>query len=124
MLIILIAPGVLLIAGGSEISVVNDEPSRLSAPNDVVDGMPDLLSVQAEEEIESEMGVDSTTNQLTRGQRMVLWGYIWLFSISFAFLIRVLLDPIFKRKPLLNPNLTVGGLVFLVCSLLAFSFLM
>ena len=121
LLIILIAPGVLLIARGSEISVVNDEPSRLSAPNDVVDGMPDLLSMQAEEEIESEMGVDATANQLTKGQRMVLWGYIWLFSISFAFLIRVLLDPIFKRKPLLNPNLTVGGLVFLVCSLLAFS---
>ena len=120
LLIILIAPGVLLIARGSELSQVNNKPSRLSAPNDVVDGMPDLLSVKSEKP-EPEMGVDSTSNRLTGGQRMVLWGYIWLFSISFAFLIRMLLDPIFKRKPLLNPNLTIGGLVFLVCSLLAFS---
>ena len=119
-LIILIAPGVLLIARGSELSQVNNKPSRLSAPNDVVDGMPDLLSVKSEKP-EPEMGVDSTSNRLTGGQRMVLWGYIWLFSISFAFFIRMLLDPIFKRKPLLNPNLTIGGLVFLVCSLLAFS---
>ena len=120
-LIILIAPGVLLIARGSEISPIRHHPPELSAPNDVVDGMHDLLSVKTDE-VEPEMGVDSTSTQLTTGQRMVLWGYIWLFAISLAFLIRMLLDPIFKRKPLLNPNLTTGGLVFLVCSLLVFSF--
>ncbi len=121
LLIILIAPGVLLIAHGSEISQMKDRDSSLTAPNDVVDGMPDLLSVQSEVP-KPEMGVDTTTDRLTTGQAMVLGGYIWLFSISLVFLIRMLLDPIFKRKPLLNPNLTVGGLVFLACSLLAFSF--
>ncbi len=49
-------------------------------------------------------------------------GYIWLFSCGGLWLLRMLLDPLFVRRPLLEPNLTVGGLVFLGCSLLTFIF--
>jgi hypothetical protein len=47
-------------------------------------------------------------------------GYIWLFSIGGLFLIRMLLDPIMVRRPLLEPNLSVGGLTFLGLSLVVF----
>ena len=47
-------------------------------------------------------------------------GYIWLFAIGGFFLIRMLLDPMMVRRPLLEPNLSVGGLTFLGISLLIF----
>ncbi len=55
---------------------------------------------------------DSPTYQQT--------GYIWLYSIGGLFLIRMLLDPMMVRRPLLEPNLSVGGLTFLGLSLLVF----
>ncbi len=50
------------------------------------------------------------------------FGYIWLFSVGGVLLIRLLLDPTLVRRPMLAPNLTIGGMVFLACSLLTFLF--
>lgn len=50
------------------------------------------------------------------------FGYIWLFSVGGILLIRMLLDPTLVRRPMLAPNLTIGGLVFLACSLMTFLF--
>src|SRR5436190_10926410 len=47
-------------------------------------------------------------------------GYIWLFAVSGLFLLRLLLDALMVRRPLLEPNLSVGGLSFLGISLFAF----
>ena len=47
-------------------------------------------------------------------------GYIWLFSITAVFLVRMLLDPMMVRRPLLEPNLSVGGMTFIGVSLLVF----
>ncbi|MFM8704747.1 MAG: hypothetical protein ACKOHG_12935, partial [Planctomycetia bacterium] len=47
-------------------------------------------------------------------------GYIWIFAVSGIFLVRMLFDSLMVRRPLLDPNLTVGGLVFLGISLLVF----
>jgi hypothetical protein len=47
-------------------------------------------------------------------------GYIWLFAVGGLFLVRMLLDPMMVRRPLLEPNLSVGGLTFLGLSLLMF----
>lgn len=47
-------------------------------------------------------------------------GFIWLFVIEMALLIRMLLDPLMVRRPLLDPNLTTGGLNFLGISLFIF----
>ncbi|RLS31012.1 MAG: hypothetical protein DWH79_09955 [Planctomycetota bacterium] len=47
-------------------------------------------------------------------------GFIWLFSISAVFLVRMLFDSLMVRRPLLEPNLSTGGLVFLGVSLLVF----
>ncbi|MDZ4820065.1 MAG: hypothetical protein SGJ20_13940 [Planctomycetota bacterium] len=55
------------------------------------------------------------------GQAAILQvGYIWLFSVGGFFLLRMLLDPLMVRRPLLEPNLSVGGLTFLGISLLIF----
>lgn len=47
-------------------------------------------------------------------------GYIWLFAITGIFLIRMLLDPMMVRRPLLEPNLSVGGMTFIGAALLVF----
>jgi hypothetical protein len=47
-------------------------------------------------------------------------GYIWLFSVSGVFMLRLLLDAFMVRRPLLEPNLTAGGLTFLGLSLFVF----
>ena len=60
--------------------------------------------------------------ELTGQQRLQRTGYIWLFGIGGAFLIRLLIDPVLVRRPMLEPNLSIGGLVFLGCSLMTFSF--
>lgn len=60
--------------------------------------------------------------ELNGVQRVHLTGYIWLFSVGGLFLLRMMLDPLLVRRPLLEPNLSIGGLVFLGCSLLTFTF--
>src|SRR5215203_4703409 len=40
-------------------------------------------------------------------------GYVWLFVTGALFLIRLLLDPIMVRRPLLEPNLSAGAMTFM-----------
>ena len=47
-------------------------------------------------------------------------GYIWIFVMNGVLLVRLLLDPMMIRRPLLEPNLSVGGMTFLGLSLLVF----
>jgi hypothetical protein len=47
-------------------------------------------------------------------------GYVWLFVVGGGFLIRLLLDAMMVRRPLLEPNLSAGGLTFTGLALLVF----
>jgi hypothetical protein len=47
-------------------------------------------------------------------------GYIWLFAVNGCLLLRLLLDAAMVRRPLLEPNLSAGGLTFLGISLYLF----
>ena len=47
-------------------------------------------------------------------------GYIWLFAVNGCLLLRLLLDASMVRRPMLDPNLSVGGLTFLGISLFVF----
>jgi hypothetical protein len=51
---------------------------------------------------------------------LVQAGYIWLFAVGGFFLLRLLLDAVMVRRPLLEPNLSAGGLTFTGVSLLVF----
>jgi hypothetical protein len=72
---------------------------------------PGLLLVQ--------YGMDqSLPNEHTRLIEHI--GYIWLFAVHGCLLLRLLLDAAMARRPLLEPNLSVGGLTFLGVSLFVF----
>src|SRR5271154_892485 len=47
-------------------------------------------------------------------------GFVWLFATGVFFLVRLLMDPMMVRRPLLEPNLSPGGLAFITVSLLLF----
>ncbi len=53
-------------------------------------------------------------------ERVEELGYLWLFGINTLLLVRMLADTMMVRRPLLEPNLTAGGLSFLTVSLLLF----
>ncbi len=48
------------------------------------------------------------------------WGYVWLLVVSGLLLVRLLFDSRMVRRPLLEPNLSPGGLTFIAASLLVF----
>ena len=47
-------------------------------------------------------------------------GFVILFVVEMLILIRLMIDPMMTRRPLLTPNLTVGGLYFISISLFIF----
>ena len=47
-------------------------------------------------------------------------GYIWLFASGLWFLVRMLVDPMMVRRPLLEPNLSAGGMAFLGIAMFVF----
>ncbi len=52
--------------------------------------------------------------------QLIRAGYVWLFAVGGFFLIRLLLDPMMVRRPLLEPNLSASGLTFTGAALLVF----
>jgi hypothetical protein len=47
-------------------------------------------------------------------------GFIWMFVVGALFMIRLFVDPSMVRRPLLEPNMTAGGLTFIGVALLVF----
>ncbi|HVC97621.1 MAG TPA: hypothetical protein VND64_28375 [Pirellulales bacterium] len=48
------------------------------------------------------------------------WGYVWLFASGGVLLLRMLFDARMVRRPLLEPNLSAGGMTFIAASLAVF----
>lgn len=40
------------------------------------------------------------------------YGFAWLFAVGLLFLVRLFLDPLMVRRPMLEPNLSASGLTF------------
>ncbi|MEM7784650.1 MAG: hypothetical protein AAF623_14975 [Planctomycetota bacterium] len=131
LLIILLAPGLLLIDSGQAFVQQQKGQTRSQAEGieDVTQTAVGILpKVSQFENLDdrstgnpssfSEPG--SLTRQQIAGQKLQRFGYYWLFSAGIFLLIRMLIDPALTRRPMLEPNLTVGGLVFLGVSLMSF----
>lgn len=62
----------------------------------------------------------ATTPLPERAARVEGMGFLWLFVVGFLVMVRLLIDPAMVRRPLLEPNLSAGGLIFMACSLFVF----
>lgn len=136
LLIILLVPGLLMVEGGRKWvrDFENPPPAQQHSPEDGVDSnLPEVSRAAAGNEATgiaprsddsgSQIGLsitESSTN--TIGHDWQRFGYGWLFVVGAVFLIRMLIDPNLVRRPILDPNLSIGGLVFLGCSLMLFLF--
>ena len=73
-------------------------------------------------------GESSDTDQSSHSEQVVAYtpaqiqrfGFVSLFVVQALILLRLMLDPLMVRRPLLEPNLTIGGLNFIGISLFIF----
>ena len=105
-----------------------DQESASQAPSnaedesqdpDSVGGDLDEASLAASEPASAE-AEEPQQATMSSGASVMLFGYIWLLSVLGVLLVRLLLDPTMVRRPLLEPNLSTGGLAFIGCSLFLF----
>lgn len=104
LLLMLLSPGLMLLQTGYELEQRSTPASQLAAAD----------------EVPAVMGNGSQGNDFSKTGLMKWRGYAWLLAASFAWLVRMILDPALSRRPLLAPNLSVGGISFLVVALFVF----
>lgn len=130
LMLIGLAPGLLFVHFGWYMQRENAQPIEVAgSPN--ADAKKDPIEdggamEAATNENGAVNGSQENVNQeevpptLSNGQRTERIGYLWLFAGSGMWLIRMLLDPMMVRRPLLMPNLSVGGLAFMGVALFIF----
>ncbi len=64
--------------------------------------------------------VASTPQVHDDGLDQQFYGFVWLLTVGGLFVVRLLIDPTMVRRPLLEPNLSTGGLAFMGVSLFVF----
>ncbi|WP_442508454.1 hypothetical protein SH528x_007424 [Novipirellula sp. SH528] len=89
-----------------------DSPDSISG----VDGLTADGSLAADPESDADHAASSDIDP----EDIRRYGFISLFVVQFMLLIRLLLDPLMVRRPLLDPNLSSGGLTFIGVSLFIF----
>ncbi len=113
-LLILLSPGLIMVVR-SETELQRTRTAAVGRMT--VAESSDAPAAKSESQLASQPVPSLPEQKLLRAAR---WGYIWLFAVGAIFLVRLLLDPLLVRRPLLEPNLTMGGLTFLVCCQLIF----
>lgn len=125
-LIIMLAPGLLMVHYGHQSHLDSLKPVQAADADPAIadsvagDSEKAAPSVSVPQEPALNPAVES--GRLSTHQLMERSGYIWLFAMGIVWIIRLLYDPSITRKPILEPNLSRGGLIFLTCSLLVFLF--
>ncbi len=123
-LLILLAPGLLIVHEGRRRQLIQWEQANARAA--LIEQAQAELSVTGEGILDAtaqvEAGGESPVtdleaepdSELDAGPRDVeRYGFIWLLTVQVLILIRLLVDPLMIRRPLLDPNLTAGGLMFI-----------
>ena len=109
-LLILLGPGLLMVYyGQSEAARVTKEEAE--QPPIEATTAPDENADDTESEAQKEV---------KKWKSVEIWGFRSLFLVSGLLLLRLLLDSVMVRRPLLEPNLSQGGLVFIGISLFVF----
>ncbi len=98
------------------------DPSALSAPEPATPPVslpPDGAALRVDSS-PTAVGKAAISAEKRRAIQMEYFGFLWLFGIGALILVRMLLDPMMVRRPLLEPNLSLGGLTFIGCALFVF----
>ncbi len=141
-LLILLAPGLLLVHDGRRQRMLENEnavaaakkleaetlkpdeqttPSEATATDDANETKATVDSSAVDESAAGDSDAERTeTPRPTPDPEVIMasiqvqaLGYVWLLSIEFLILMRLIFDSQLVRRPLLDPNLTSGGMMFL-----------
>lgn len=110
----------------SEEASVRAEAAILAQPTvplaaespEVISGADGSLAADSDTDTKSDS--DAAASSEIDPEDIRRYGFISLFVVQFMLLIRLLLDPLMVRRPLLDPNLSSGGLTFIGVSLFIF----
>ena len=130
-LLILFAPGLVLVHLGQQ-EQLSARPLSENVSAAVADGNTEAGSATS---LDSNSGTSSSTveagtqpvvndlqqvpERLAAAEDLQRLGFVWLMVIGGLFLLRLLFDPTMVRRPLLESNLSLGGLTFLGLSMFA-----
>lgn len=125
LLIISLAPGLLMVYFGQQsidrATVVPAVAADVSPLIPKLDGDAEVaLAPEAAPPVEEDPEKPSRQELLQIGRTLEKAGYVWLFCVSGLICIRLFIDPTMVRRPMLEPNLTIGGMVFITCALFIF----
>ncbi len=101
----------------------DDEPagaSAASSPGETRNGKKVRKESSADGEPVIDADLSLAQDQLRSGTTIERVGFVWLLAVGLLLLVRCLVDPTMVRRPLLEPNMTTGGLIFSCCSLFVF----
>ncbi|MEX2027273.1 MAG: hypothetical protein WEH44_08225, partial [Pirellulaceae bacterium] len=102
---------------------VNAEPVEPAEPLPAAEGdsvgAEETVDLPSADEIRNER-VGAFKAALAEIRKTGFWGYAWLLIVCGLLLVRLLFDPTMVRRPLLEPNLSSGGLLFIGGSLFLF----
>ncbi len=97
--------------------------------NSEYEGIPAMVGVgrQTESDASASASASAIPQPKSNGsqgswtpERLLYWGFLWLIVCAGLLVIRMLLDTTIVRRPLLDPNLSSGGMLFLGTSLLLY----
>ncbi len=112
-MLILLSPGILMLYYGYQTEDV--QLSQAQAQIDDGEATDGSTSVEATNANDVDEVAAVPFSETTKRN-----GYIWLLGVAALWVIRVLIDPALVRRPMLSPNLTVGGLAFMGIALFIF----
>jgi hypothetical protein len=69
---------------------------------------------------EPEIWLESKNRNIDTIRDLAAWKHSWLFTCTGLILLRLFLDPVFRRRPLLEQNLNSSGLIFLCIAAFGF----
>lgn len=136
LLLILLAPGLLLIDySHQQLRQIQAQMVAITPVSSPAQGLGTAASVRAggersrandgasgsaNEEDARELTLAHLTSSHQEWRQVERRGFLWMFALGVVFLVRLLFDPTMVRRPLLEPNLSIGGMIFICCSLFVF----
>ncbi len=125
-LLILLAPGLLMVHEGRQRRLIEIEQAAQVAAQAQQNSLPlesdppamALTTDQDTGELSAAGAPDPV--ELTTSFNVERLGFIWLLGVQLVILFRLLADPLMVRRPLLDPNLKTGGMMFLSVWLFVF----
>lgn len=110
LMLLALSPGLLMLYFGYQ-SQQAGVGTAVNAKADTTVGESPPIEAEAAEMVEP---------QVSLGQQMIRQGYFWLVGCAGMWFVRLVLDSVLRRRPLLTPNLTIGGLAFMGAALFVF----